>query len=130
VSRVGAALGAWPGRIESVGHVKRRLLVVAAVAALAIGGTYAVLEMGPSAAPFTDSEVRDLSGLPEPPVRFVQEDNGSLRQLTPQELEQLQQLNELIRNFPAPDIFVQRPGAGGKGATRGASEGGSGGTGG
>ncbi len=94
--------GAWPGRIETPGHVKRRLLVVSVVAALAVGGVVATTQFTPARGPFTQSELQDMSGLPEPPVRFVQDTDGTYRELTAEELEQLRQLQELIENFPAP----------------------------
>ena len=102
MSRLGQWLGAWPGRLESPGHVKRRLLVVAVVAGLAIGGAAFVTQATPGRGPFTEVELRDMSGLPQPPVRFVQDADGTYRELTAEELEQLRQLQELIRNFPAP----------------------------
>ena len=103
--RVRASLDARPGRIESVGQVKRRLLVVAIVSALTIVGVYSVTGSEALPSPFSDTELKDLSGLPKPPVHFVQDQDGSLRELTPAEQEQLRQLQDLIRNFPAPQIF-------------------------
>jgi hypothetical protein len=98
----GRWLGAWPGRIETPGHVKRRLLVVSVVGALTLAGSYAVSQVGPSHGPFTHDELQDMSGLPVPPVRFVQDSDGTYRELTPEELQQLDELQRLIENFPAP----------------------------
>jgi hypothetical protein len=111
--RVRKALGPLPGRLESHGQVKRRLLVVAVVAALAVSGTYAVMNQGSGgAAPFTKHELQDLSGLPHPPVHYVQDKDGTYRELTPEEYQKLQELQELVKGFPAPQVFESpSPGA-------------------
>lgn len=116
MSVVRTALGQLPGRLESVGQVKRRMLVVSVVAALAMSGAYVVSRPSPPASPFSGDELRDLAGLPAPPVRFVQESDGTLRRLSPDEQKQLAQLQDLIRNFPAPSIFA------GKGAKAGSAK--------
>ena len=107
--RAGAWLAQWlgmlPGRLESAGQVKRRMLLVSVVGVLAVGGFFAVTSVGPDTGPFTGQELRDMSGLPVPPVRFVQDADGTFRELSPEEVEQLRQLQELIRNFPAPQNF-------------------------
>jgi len=97
-------MGAWPGRLETPGHVKRRMLVIAVVAALSVAGVFAVSNFGPGSGPFSGAELRDMSGLPHPPVRFVVDGDGNYRELTPEELDQLRQLQELIRNFPAQNF--------------------------
>ena len=106
---VAGHLGSLPGRLESPGQVKRRMLVVSIVASLTVGGALAVTRTGPSSGPFTPQELRDMSGLPEPPVRFVQDTDGTFRELSPEELDKLRELQELIRNFPAPQNFGGGP---------------------
>jgi hypothetical protein len=109
VKRPGAWLAQWlgtlPGRLESPGQVKRRMLVVSVVAVLSLMGLFAVVTFDGGSGPFSGQELRDMSGLPVPPVRFVQDPDGTYRELSPEELEQLRQLQELIRNFPAPQNF-------------------------
>ncbi|MCA1727279.1 MAG: hypothetical protein LC722_06425 [Actinobacteria bacterium] len=102
MNRLTRWLGTWPGRLESAGQVKRRLLVVSVIAALAVGGAFAVTQYGSARGPFTQAELQDMSGLPLPPVRFVQDADGTYRELSPEELQQLQELQRLIQNFPAP----------------------------
>ena len=107
--RPGSWLGQWlgmlPGRLESPGQVKRRMLLISVVGVIALGGLFAVTAYDPNSGPFSRQELRDMSGLPVPPVRFVQDPDGTYRELSPEELEQLRQLQELIRNFPAPQNF-------------------------
>jgi hypothetical protein len=100
----GGWLGMLPGRLESPGQVKRRLLFVTLIAALAMFGASTVLS-GPARGPYSQEQLKDLSGLPEPPVRYVQDSDGTYRELSDEELEQLRQLQELIRQFPAPQNF-------------------------
>ena len=64
---LGRWLGAWPGRLETPGHVKRRLLVVSVVGALTLGGAYAVTTFGPDTGPFTPTELRECLGSPSRP---------------------------------------------------------------
>jgi hypothetical protein len=97
-------LGPLVGRLETPGQVKRRMLVISLVAAIAASGAYTVTRLGPDPGPFNAQELRDMSGLPAPPVRFVQDADGTFRTLNPEELEQLRQLQELIRNFPAQNF--------------------------
>lgn len=101
---VSSWLGVLPGRIESPGQVKRRLLFVTLIAGLTVLGASTVLA-GAGGGPYSPGELRDLSGLPEPPVHFVQDADGAYHELSPAELEQLRQLQELIRQFPAPQNF-------------------------
>ncbi|MEX2459387.1 MAG: hypothetical protein WD770_10430 [Actinomycetota bacterium] len=101
---VSSWLGVLPGRLESPGQVKRRLLFVTLIAALTVLGASSVMS-GPGGGPFNQEELRDLSGLPVPPVHFVQDADGTYHELSPDELEQLRQLQELIRQFPAPQNF-------------------------
>lgn len=108
-------LGAWPGRIETPGLVKRRLLVVAAVLALTITG-YSLLTQSGQATPWSPTELEDLAGLPNPPVRFVPtEETGEIRQLSLDELRQLERIRDLIEHFPVPDAFLNEPGNGAEG---------------
>jgi hypothetical protein len=104
----------WPGRIESAGTVKRRLLLVASIMAIAVAGVYEVSSMGPSS-PWTDQEERDMAGLPNPPAPFTPTESGDIRQLSPAEYAQLQEIKQLIERFPVPDEFVNiRPEGGGR----------------
>lgn len=109
--RVRDALGTWPGRIESGVTVRRRLLVVAVVMALGVSGFLAIAGAG-SGEPFSPAQLRDLSGLPEPPAHFVTSDEGGLRRLTPEELAQLREIRTLIERFPVPDAFARVDGEG------------------
>jgi hypothetical protein len=104
------SLGSWPGRIETSGMVRRRLLLVAVIMALAVGGVVAVAGSG-SGEPFSPSQLRDLSGLPEPPAHFVSTEDGDLRRLSPEEIEQLREIRSLIERFPVPDAFARLDGA-------------------
>lgn len=110
------SLGSWPGRIESSGMVRRRLLLVAVIMALAVGGVVAVAGTG-SGQPFSPSQLRDLSGLPEPPAHFVSTEEGDLRRISPEEIEQLGEIRSLIERFPVPDAFARldEAGPGGEG---------------
>lgn len=103
------SLGSWPGRIEGAGLVRRRLMVVAVILALAVSGVFAVTGTD-SGDPFSPSQLRDLSGLPEPPVHFVSTDDGDLQRLSPEELEQLREIRGLIERFPVPDAFTRLDG--------------------
>ena len=105
MSGPGRFLGSLPGRLESPGQVKRRMLFVSLIATLALVGAVAVAEYGPDRGPFTGTQLRDMSGLPQPPVRFVRDADGTYRELTAEEVEQLQQLEDLIRNFPGQQNF-------------------------
>lgn len=112
--RVRGWLLSRPGRIESPGTVKWRLLLVATVMALSVSGVYST-GGSEAPAPFFGRELHDLAGLPEPPVRFAPTDDGDLRQLSPEEYGQLQEIRKLIERFPVPEMFVdqgQRPKAG------------------
>jgi hypothetical protein len=104
---------ARPGRIESSGTVKRRLLLVASVMAIAISGVYTVQALD-AVTPWTAQEQRDMAGLPHPPAQFAPTDDGNLRLLSPEEYAQLQEIRSLIERFPVPDEFVniRRPGRG------------------
>jgi hypothetical protein len=104
VNRLARWMGPWPGRLESAGHVKRRMLVIAVVAGLSIGGVYAVTQFGPETGPFTGAELRDMSGLPQPPVRFVVDADGNYHELTAEELQQLEELQRFIDSIPAQNF--------------------------
>lgn len=107
---------ARPGRIETPGAVKRRLLLVASVTAIAISGVY-TMEALDRTSPWTMQEQRDMAGLPNPPARFAPIEDGRLRQLSPAEFEQLQEIRALVERFPVPDEFinVRKPGKRGGG---------------
>lgn len=107
---------AWPGRIETAGTVKRRLLLVASIMAIAIAGVYSVEALGRTS-PWTSQEQRDMAGLPNPPAQYAPTDDGDLRQLSPEEFAQLQEIRALIERFPVPDQFVnvRPPGKGARG---------------
>ncbi len=104
MKRLARWLGPWPGRLESAGHVKRRMLVIAVVGALSVGGVYAVSQFGPETGPFTGAELRDMSGLPQPPVRFAIDGDGNYHELTTEELQQLQELQTFIDSIPAQNF--------------------------
>lgn len=108
LDRLRRPLLAWPGRLETPGLVKRRLLLVAAIISLAVTGLYELGQDEGAPAPWSGQELRDLSGLPEPPVQFAQEEDGTLRRLSPQEYRQLQDIRRLIQRFPVPDAFVNQ----------------------
>jgi len=95
------------------GIVKRRLLLVASVAAIAVSGVYTIDSLDRST-PWTAKEQRDLAGLPDPPARFAPIEDGRLRQLSPEEYAQLQEIRALVERFPVPDDFVniRKPGKG------------------
>lgn len=103
--RLRAALLARPGVIESPGIVKRRLLLVASIAAIAVSGVY-TLESLDRTSPWTAQQQRDMAGLPDPPARFAPIEDGRLRQLSPEEFAQLQEIRSLVERFPVPDEFV------------------------
>ncbi|MGH2739273.1 MAG: hypothetical protein ACRDH6_02140 [Actinomycetota bacterium] len=103
------ALVAWPGRIETPALVKRRLLVVSMAMSLILTG-FIVLQTSYADAPFTNQQLEDLSGLPRPPVPYVSTDGGSMKQLTPAEVRQLERIRQLIEHFPVPDAFVNSRG--------------------
>jgi hypothetical protein len=96
---------AWPGRIETPGTVKRRLLLVASVMAIALSGLYVVEALG-RVSPWSSGEVIDMCGLPNPPANCAASDDGELHQLSPAEFAQLQEIRNLIERFPVPDQFV------------------------
>ena len=101
----------WPGRIETPRLVKQRLLLVAMVMALSVAGSYSVVG-GQTLAPFSNPELRNMAGLPQPPVRFAPVGpaaNGDLRQLTEEEFKQLEDIRRLIERFPVPDAFANAP---------------------
>jgi hypothetical protein len=101
---------ARPGKLETPGSVKRRLLVVAAVMALAVTGAYTAL--GSTDAPWSPVELRDMAGLPRPPAPFAPTQDGDIRALSPVEYRQLQEIRGLIERFPVPDAFANaRPSA-------------------
>jgi hypothetical protein len=104
---------ARPGRIETPGAVKRRLLLVASVAAIAVSGVYTIDSLDRTS-PWTAQEQRDLAGLPNPPARFAPIEDDRLRQLSPEEYAQLQEIRALVERFPVPDEFVnvRKPGRG------------------
>lgn len=108
---------AWPGRIETPGLVKRRLLLVASVAAIAVSGVYTIGSLDQTS-PWTQEEQRDMAGLPDPPAQYAPIENGDLRQLSPEEFAQLQEIRALVERFPVPDEFAKVPKPG-KGARRG-----------
>ena len=108
---------AWPGRIETPGLVKRRLLLVASVAAIAVSGLYTIESLDQTS-PWTQQEQRDMAGLPDPPAQYAPIENGDLRQLSPEEFAQLQEIRALVERFPVPDEFAKVPKPG-KGARRG-----------
>lgn len=119
LERLRAPLLAWPGRLETPGLVKRRLLLVATIGALALSAAYGASgEAAP--APFFGRELRDMAGLPEPPARFAPTDDGDIRRLSPEEYGQLQKIKRLIERFPVPDAFVDQ----GERPRRGRAEGG------
>lgn len=95
----------WPGRVETPGLVKRRLLLVASIAAIAVSGVYTVASLD-DASPWTPQEQRDMAGLPDPPAQFAPTEDGDLRQLSPAEYAQLQEIRALIERFPVPDAFA------------------------
>ena len=95
---------AWPGRIETPGIVKRRLLLVASIMAIALSGYYVVDSMGETS-PWSSGEVIDMCGLPHPPVTCAESEDGSLHQLSPEELAQLQEIRSLVERFPVPEAF-------------------------
>lgn len=103
----------WPGRIETAGTVKRRLLLVASIAAIAVAGVYTVSSLGETP-PWTPQEQRDMAGLPQPPAQFAPTEDGDLRRLSPEEYAQLEEIRALIERFPVPDEFAKlrdgRPG--------------------
>jgi hypothetical protein len=103
-ARVRGSLLAWPGRIETPGVVKRRLLLVASIMAIALSGFYVVDSMG-AESPWSSGEVIDMCGLPYPPVTCAQGEDGSLHQLSPAELAQLQEIRNLVERFPVPEAF-------------------------
>jgi hypothetical protein len=107
------SLLAWPGRIETPGTVKRRLLLVASVMAIALSGFYVVDGLG-ATSPWSSGEIIDMCGLPNPPARCAASDDGDLHQLSPAEFAQLQEIQSLIRRFPVPDAFAGVPGKGGR----------------
>lgn len=116
VERIRRPLMAWPGRLETGSTVKRRLLLVAVVMAVAISGAYVVAGL-PEPVPWSPTQLRDLSGLPNPPAPFAPTDDGDLRRLSPEEYQQLQEIRRLIERFPVPEEFarVDEPGQGGGG---------------
>lgn len=99
--RLRSWLLAWPGRLETPAVVKRRLMVVATVMAMGVTAAYSLA--APGEAPWTDTELRDLAGLPDPPARFAPTADGDIRRLTPEEFRQLQEIRYLIERFPVPD---------------------------
>ena len=111
---VRGAFLARPGTIEAPGVVKRRLLLVASIAAIAISGVY-TFEALDRTSPWSSQEQRDMAGLPDPPAQFAPIEGGDLRQLSPAEYAQLQEIRSLVERFPVPDDFVnvRRPGRGG-----------------
>ncbi|HEV3474715.1 MAG TPA: hypothetical protein VG602_05080 [Actinomycetota bacterium] len=108
---VRGALLAWPGQVETPGMVKRRLMVVAWAMAIAVSGVYAVANL-PDAPPWSANELQDMAGLPHPPAQFAPEEDGSLRRLSPEEYQQLQEIRRLIERFPVPDDLVNAGTAG------------------
>ena len=116
MSALRGPLLAWPGRIETPGTVKRRLLFVASIMAIALSGVYTVESLGRSS-PWTMQEQRDMAGLPNPPAQFAPMEDGSLRQLSPKEFAQLQEIRALVERFPVPDEFakIRSPRKGSKG---------------
>jgi hypothetical protein len=111
---IGGALLAWPGRIETPGTVKRRLLLVASIMAIALSGVYMVDAVG-NVSPWSSGEIIDMCGLPNPPANCAASDDGNLHQLSPEEFAQLQEIQALIQRFPVPpDEFanLRPPGKG------------------
>jgi hypothetical protein len=102
--RLRGSLLAWPGRIETPGTVKRRLLLVASVMAIALSGFYAVESIGRSS-PWSSTQVIDMCGLPRPPANCAVKEDGSLHQLSPAEFAQLQEIRGLVERFPVPEGF-------------------------
>lgn len=104
---------AWPGRIETPGTVKRRLLLVASIMAIALSGVYMVDAVG-NVTPWTSGEIVDMCGLPNPPANCAASEDGNLHQLSPEEFAQLQEIQGLIQRFPVPDEFanIRPPGKG------------------
>jgi hypothetical protein len=88
------------------GTVKRRLLLVASIMAIALSGVYTVESIGRSS-PWTMQEQRDMAGLPNPPAQFAPNEDGKLRQLSPEEFAQLQEIRALVERFPVPDQFAE-----------------------
>lgn len=117
IRAIRAALLPWPGRVETPRLVKQRLLLVATVMAISLSGMHSVMSTE-AAAPFSNPELRNMSGLPQPPVRFApvgRSADGRIRQLTKEEFRQLEDIRRLIDRFPVPDAFVnaERPKRGG-----------------
>jgi hypothetical protein len=96
---------AWPGRIETTGTVKRRMLLVASVIAIAVSGVYTVDAIGRTT-PWTSQQQKDMAGLPNPPAQYAPMEDGQLRQLSPEEYAQLQEIRSLVERFPVPDEFA------------------------
>jgi hypothetical protein len=113
--RIRGPFVAWPGRIETPGLVKRRLLLVASIAAITVSGVYTIDSLDRTS-PWTSQEQRDMAGLPDPPAQYAPIENGQLRQLSPEEYAQLQEIRALVERFPVPDEFakVGKPGRGGR----------------
>lgn len=103
--RLRGPLLAWPGRLETAGTVKRRLLLIASVMAITVTGVYTIEALGYQT-PWTSQQQRDMAGLPHPPARYAPTEDGDLRQLSPEEYAQLQEIRQLIERFPVPDQFV------------------------
>ena len=93
--------------------MKRRLLLVASIAAIAVSGVYTIDSLDRTV-PWSAQEQRDLAGLPDPPARFAPIEDGRIRQLSPEEYAQLQEIRALVERFPVPDDFVnvRKPGKG------------------
>lgn len=94
--------------------VKRRLLLVASIAAIALSGVYTTAALDRTS-PWSSQEQRDMAGLPTPPAQYAPMEDGQLRQLSPEEYAQLQEIRSLVERFPVPDEFsrIGRPGKGG-----------------
>ena len=107
-ARARGSLLAWPGRIETPGTVKRRLLLVASVMAIALSGLYVLDSLG-APSPWSSREVIDMCGLPHPPATCAASEDGSLHQLSAEELRQLQEIRALVERFPVPEQFADIP---------------------
>ena len=79
--------------------------------AIAVSGVYTVEEIGRTT-PWTSQQQKDMAGLPNPPAQYAPMEDGRLRELSPEEYEQLQEIRSLVERFPVPDEFanIRRPG--------------------
>ncbi|MGH2710914.1 MAG: hypothetical protein ACRDH9_06905 [Actinomycetota bacterium] len=81
------------------------MLLVASVFAIAVSGVYTVDAIGKTT-PWTPQQQQDMAGLPNPPAQYAPMEDGRLRQLSPEEYAQLQEIRSLVERFPVPDEFA------------------------